>query len=41
VSRAVVAYAWILSHPSRAIPIVGSQQPQRIREAAQALRRST
>jgi predicted oxidoreductase len=37
VSRAVVAYAWILSHPSRPIPIVGSQQPNRIREAAQAL----
>ena len=37
VSRTVAAYAWILRHPSRPIPIVGSQQPQRILEAAQAL----
>jgi predicted oxidoreductase len=37
VSRAVVAYAWLMSHPSRPIPIVGSQQPARIAEAAEAL----
>lgn len=37
VSRTVVAYAWLLRHPSRPIPIVGSQQPARIAEAAQAL----
>ena len=36
VSRAVAAYAWILRHPSRPIPIVGSQQPPRILEASQA-----
>ena len=38
VSRTAVAYAWILAHPSRPIPIVGSQQPARIREAAEALK---
>lgn len=37
VSRTVAAYAWILHHPSRPIPIVGSQQPKRILEAAQAI----
>jgi predicted oxidoreductase len=37
VSRAVVAYAWLMAHPSRPIPIVGSQQPARIAEAAEAL----
>lgn len=34
VSRAVAAYAWLMAHPSRPIPIIGTQQPQRIREAA-------
>ena len=38
VSRTAAAYAWILAHPARPIPIVGSQQPQRIHEAAQALK---
>jgi predicted oxidoreductase len=38
VSRTVAAYAWILAHPVRPIPIVGSQQPARISEAAGALR---
>jgi predicted oxidoreductase len=37
VSRAVMAYAWILAHPSRPIPIVGTQDLGRIAEAAQAL----
>ena len=37
VSRTAMAYAWILAHPARPIPIVGSQQAARIREAAQAL----
>lgn len=32
----VAAYAWILAHPAHPIPIVGSQQPERIREAALA-----
>ena len=34
VSVSAAAYAWILAHPSRPIPIVGSQRPERIREAA-------
>jgi predicted oxidoreductase len=37
VSRTAVAYAWILAHPARPIPIVGSQDPARIRQSAQAL----
>ena len=37
VSRTVAAYAWLMAHPSRPIPIVGSQQPGRIAEAAKAL----
>jgi len=36
VSRAAVAYAWIMAHPAKPIPIVGSQKPARIREAADA-----
>lgn len=38
VSPAAAAYAWIMAHPSRPIPIVGSQQPARIREAGGAPR---
>jgi predicted oxidoreductase len=38
VDRAAVAYAWILAHPTRAIPLIGSQNPARIREAARAYR---
>lgn len=37
VSRAVAAYGWLMAHPSGIIPIVGSQQPERITEAAEAL----
>ena len=37
VSRAVAAYAWLIAHPARPIPIVGSQRPARIAEAAKAL----
>lgn len=36
VSRTAVALAWLLKHPSRMIPIVGSTDPQRIRDAARA-----
>jgi predicted oxidoreductase len=36
VSRSVVAYAWLLKHPSRIQPIVGSTSPQRIQEAVRA-----
>lgn len=37
VPRTAVAYAWIMAHPAKPIPIVGSQSAPRIREAAQAL----
>jgi predicted oxidoreductase len=36
VSRTMVAFAWLMRHPSRIMPIVGSVNPTRIREAAQA-----
>ncbi|HEU0010636.1 MAG TPA: aldo/keto reductase, partial [Verrucomicrobiae bacterium] len=35
-ARTVVALAWLLRHPSRIIPIVGSTDPARIRQAAAA-----
>ena len=38
VSRAAAAYAWIMAHPAHPIPIVGSQVPVRIAEAADAFR---
>jgi predicted oxidoreductase len=34
--RTAVAYAWIMAHPSRPIPLIGSQDPARIREARSA-----
>ena len=37
VSRTVAAYSWLIAHPAGIIPIVGSQRPERIREAATAL----
>ena len=36
VSRTVLALAWLLRHPSRIIPIVGTTDPARIRELAKA-----
>lgn len=33
VTRTAVAIAWVLAHPSRPIPILGTQRPERIREA--------
>lgn len=36
VSRVAVAYAWIMAHPSRPIPIVGTQNPARIAQSAEA-----
>ena len=36
VSRTIIALAWLLKHPAKIIPIVGSAKPERIREAAQA-----
>jgi predicted oxidoreductase len=38
VSRTAAAYSWIMAHPARAIPIVGSQQVSRIREAGDAMK---
>lgn len=35
-TRMVVALAWLLRHPSKIVPIVGSTNPSRIREAVQA-----
>ena len=36
VPRSAVAYAWVMAHPSRPVPLIGSQNPSRIREAAAA-----
>jgi len=36
-TRTVVALAWLLKHPSQIVPIIGSVDPIRIREAAQAV----
>ncbi len=36
VTRTAAALAWVLKHPSKIIPIVGSTKPERIREAARA-----
>lgn len=36
VSRAVVALAWLLKHPTGIIPIAGSSNPESIRDAAKA-----
>lgn len=38
VSRTTAAYSWIMAHPARPIPIVGSQNPVRIAEAADAFK---
>lgn len=35
-SRTAVAYAWIMAHPARPVPLIGSQDPARIREARNA-----
>ena len=37
VSRAVAAYSWLMAHPAGIVPIIGSQQAERIAEGAQAL----
>lgn len=38
VSRAAVAYAWLLAHPARVIPLIGTQNSARIRDSLDALR---
>ena len=37
VSRSVAAYGWLMAHPAGIVPIIGSQQPDRIAEGATAL----
>ncbi|RJT26499.1 aldo/keto reductase [Chakrabartia godavariana] len=37
VSRSVAAYSWLMAHPAGIIPIIGSQQEERIAEGAAAL----
>jgi predicted oxidoreductase len=34
--RSAVAYAWVMAHPARPVPLIGSQNPERIREARSA-----
>ncbi len=36
VERAVAAYSWLMAHPAGIVPIVGSQNPERIAQAASA-----
>jgi len=36
-SRTVIAFAWLLKHPARIMPIVGSLNPDRIQEAAKCV----
>lgn len=38
VDRAAAALAFVLAHPSRPVPIIGTQRPERIRAAAAAAR---
>jgi predicted oxidoreductase len=38
VSRAAAAYSWIMAHPARPIPIVGTQTPERIAEIPDAFK---
>lgn len=35
-SRTTVALAWLLKHPARIMPVIGTTNPERIREAAKA-----
>jgi aryl-alcohol dehydrogenase-like predicted oxidoreductase len=37
VSRAAIACAWVMAHPSRPVPLIGSQSPDRVRDLARAL----
>ncbi len=37
ISRAATAYSWIMAHPSRPIPIIGSQRADRIADAMDAM----
>jgi predicted oxidoreductase len=37
VSRTVAAYSWLMAHPAGIVPIIGSQNAERIAEGAEAL----
>ena len=37
VGRSVAAFGWLMAHPAGIVPIIGSQSPERIAEAMQAL----
>ena len=37
VALSVAAYSWLMAHPAGIVPIIGSQQPERIAEGAAAL----
>ena len=37
VNRSVAAFGWLMAHPAGIVPIIGSQSPDRIGEAMQAL----
>jgi predicted oxidoreductase len=37
VSRSVAAYSWLMAHPAGIVPLIGSQQAERIAEGAKAL----
>ena len=36
VNRTVIALAWLMRHPSGIVPIIGTANPDRIRETARA-----
>lgn len=36
-SRANIALAWLLKHPAKIVPIIGTTKPERIRDAAKSL----
>jgi predicted oxidoreductase len=38
VSRSVAAYSWLMAHPAGIVPIIGSQQEQRIVEGSEAIK---
>lgn len=38
VSRVAAAYGWLMAHPAGIVPIVGSQRPERLVEAVDALK---
>lgn len=37
INSAVAAYSWLMAHPAGIVPVIGSQTPERIAEAAKAV----